>query len=86
MITIVTREDCPYCIMAKDLISFLWFEYKEIDITGDSEKTMEISQISQMRTVPQIFNGDISRENLLGGYSDIKKLNDEWELIWLLSK
>jgi len=40
-------------------------DYQEIDVTNDSAKLMEIVQISGMRTVPQIFNGEIKSENLL---------------------
>jgi glutaredoxin len=32
---------------------------------------MEIVQISGLMTVPQIFDGDITRENLIGWYDDM---------------
>jgi glutaredoxin len=37
-----------------------------------------------MRTVPQIFHGEIKSENLLWGYSDVKALHDQWKLLELL--
>lgn len=85
MITIFTKDYCPYCILAKELLWALWYEYTEVDLSDDHEKLMELVQISAMRTLPQIFVWDIKRENLLGWYSDIKKLNDEWileEKLW----
>jgi glutaredoxin len=45
---------------------------------------MEIVQVSGMRTVPQIFNGEVTSENLLWGYSDVKSLHDQWKLLELL--
>jgi glutaredoxin 3 len=77
MIKIITKDYCPYCVLAKELISSLWFEYEEIDVTNDGEKLMEVVNISWMRTVPQIFAWEIKTENLLWWYSDIKALNDE---------
>lgn len=84
MITIITKDYCPYCTMAKNLISGLWFEYTEVDITDDSQKLREIVQISRMMTVPQIFVWEIKLENLLWWYSDIAKLNENGQLVWKL--
>lgn len=81
MITIITKDYCPYCTMAKNLIKSLWFEYIELDITNNQEKLEEIVQISRMMTVPQIFVWEIKSENLLWGYSDILMLQENWKLI-----
>ena len=81
MINIISKDYCPYCTMAKELISSLWFEYNEIDVTNDTDKLRELVYISSMMTVPQIFAWDIKSENFLWGYSDIAKLHEKWELI-----
>ena len=86
MITIVSSDNCPYCDMSKMLLSSLKIEYKVVNITGDQEKLMEIVWITKMMTVPQIFNWEISKENLLWGYSEIKALNDQWKLLDILNK
>ena len=86
MIKIFTKEGCPYCVLAKNLISSLWFEYEEIDITNDNDKFRELASVSEMITVPQIFAWEISSENLLWGYDNINKLNEEGKLIDILSK
>lgn len=86
MITIISKDYCPYCIMAKELIKTLWFDYNEIDVTNDTDKLREIVSISRMMTVPQIFVWDIKAENLLWGYNDIAKLHEKNELIWRLKK
>jgi glutaredoxin len=80
MITIVSSENCPYCDMAKNLLSSLWYEYKTIDITNDGDKLREIVWTTWMMTVPQIFSWEVSKENLLWGFSEINALNNEWKL------
>ncbi len=85
MIKIITSDICPYCDMAKTLLDSLWVEYEKIDITWHSEKLVEIAEQTGMRTVPQIFNWEVSRDNLLWGYDDIKALHDKWELVGKIS-
>ena len=81
MITIFSKETCPYCDMAKWLLTSLWIEYTEVDVTSDMDKLREIVAISWMMSVPQIFNWEIVKENLIGWYDELKKLNDEGELV-----
>ncbi len=73
MITVYTKDYCPYCVQAKLLLSSLGCEYQEIDVTNTPDVLMDIMKKSGMRTVPQIFQDD----TCLGGYSDIKALHDE---------
>lgn len=77
MITIYTKDFCPYCVMAKNLLSSLDAKYKEVDVGSDIKILQEISKKSWMRTVPQIFVWD----EPLGGYSDIADLHKKGELI-----
>lgn len=86
MITIYSKDYCPYCQAAKDLIHSLWFEYQEIDITDDIDTYTKIRSVSWLMTVPQIFIGELSKENCLGWYSDIKKLYDDGKLLERLKK
>lgn len=76
MITLYTKDYCPYCIMAKNLLTSLGAQYEEIDVTHNQDLLMEIAKKSRMRTVPQIFLDDES----LGGYSDIAALHAEGKL------
>lgn len=80
MVTIYSKDYCPYCTQAKSLLDSLKVEYEDIDVTNDHDKLMEISQKSGMMTVPQIFVGD----KLIGGYSDMAKLHEEGKLLELL--
>lgn len=86
MITIYTKDYCPYCSAAKELIKNLGFEYQEIDVTNDPDTCIEMRNLSGMMTVPQIFAWSLSKENSLGWYSDIKKLHDEWKLVETFKK
>jgi glutaredoxin 3 len=86
MINIISKDYCPYCTLAKELITSLWFEYNEIDVTDDTDKLREIVTISRMMTVPQIFAWEIKAENFLWGYSDIAKLHENGELVERLKK
>lgn len=86
MIYIFTKDYCPYCDMAKELLSLIGQTFQEIDVSEDIQKLQEISLISGMRTVPQIYVNEISKENCLWGYSDIKKMYDEWVLLSKLQK
>ncbi|MEK7672385.1 MAG: glutaredoxin domain-containing protein [Patescibacteria group bacterium] len=83
MVTIYTKNSCPYCIKAKALLDFLNVTYKEVDITNTPEKVQELSQRSGFLTVPQIFVGE-NEERCLGGFSDIDKLNQEGKLLELV--
>lgn len=85
MITIFTKDYCPYCVLAKELFTSVWVDFVEVDVSSDSKKLMGIVQISGMRTVPQIFNWEITSENLLWWYSDVKKLHDEGKLLKIIS-
>lgn len=80
MITVYTKDYCPYCVKAKLLLNSLGKEFQEIDITNTPDVMMELVQKSGMRTVPQIYVDD----KCLGGYSDIQALHDKGELLSIL--
>lgn len=77
MITIYTKDYCPYCIKAKALLSSLGASFTEVDVTNDPNMFMKIYEKSHMRTVPQIFVGD----ECLGGYDAIAALHEKGELV-----
>jgi len=86
MITVVSSSVCPYCTMAKELITSLWFEYEEVLVEFWSDELNEIIQKTWMMTVPQVFAWKISKENLLGWYTDILDLQNEDKLVEILKK
>lgn len=79
MVTIYSKDYCPYCVMAKNLLKNLDIPFEEIDITRSPEIMEELMKKSRMMTVPQIFVGD----KCLGGYDDINALHKKGELVEL---
>jgi glutaredoxin 3 len=57
-ITLYSKDNCPYCVLAKNLLNSLDATYEEVDVTDNHALLMEIVAKSRMRTVPQIFIGD----------------------------
>ena len=69
---IYTKQHCPYCIRAKDLLASKKIHFTEIKIDDSPEKRADMIEKSQRTTVPQIFiNG-----TPIGGCDDLFALND----------
>jgi glutaredoxin 3 len=76
-----TTKVCPYCIMAKRLLTQKGVEHiEEIRIDLDPEVRDHMMTITNKRTVPQIFIGDVH----VGGFDDLALLNKEGKLEELL--
>lgn len=71
MITIYSKDYCPYCSSAKSFLESIGKDFTDVNVENDREKMMELVQISGMMTVPQIFDGAITKQNLIGGYDDM---------------
>jgi len=71
MITIVTKSYCPFCVRAKEFLDSLGRDYTEVEVSDKQEEYKKYQEISWMHTVPQIFNGEIAQENLIGWYDDM---------------
>lgn len=69
-VTVYTKANCPYCKMAKDLLTSRKIDFEEIRIDLDENKFQEMLKRSPQRTVPQIFINDQS----IGGYDDLATL------------
>ena len=80
-VTIYTTSYCPFCFRAKALLQSKQVEFEEIDVTEDPERRAEMEQLSQRRTVPQIFINGKS----IGGYDDARRLDASGELDLLLA-
>ena len=80
-VIVYTKDYCPYCTRATNLLKKKGVEYKEIDITEDMELQDYVVEASGRRTVPQIFiNG-----KPIGGSDDLYYLNSKGELDTLLA-
>ncbi|MEM7357791.1 MAG: glutaredoxin 3 [Pseudomonadota bacterium] len=66
-VTIYTKDYCPYCKAAKQMLRAKGIDYTEFDVLQQPEKLQEMLDRSQRQTVPQIFFGD----QHIGGYTDL---------------
>jgi len=81
-VLIYTTEVCPYCHMAKELLTARHVAFKEIRVDLDPAQREEMIRLSQRRTVPQIF---INQKNI-GGYDDLAALIKSGEFDELINK
>lgn len=79
-VVIYTKENCPYCRLAKDLLSARHISFEEVRIDLDDKKRDEMMRLSNKRTVPQIFIND----QPIGGYDDLAALAKSGNLDSLL--
>ena len=80
-VTIYTKETCPYCVMAKNLLKQKGVtELNEIRIDLDSSQRDKMIELTGRMTVPQIFIG----KTHVGGFDDLKVLNHSGKLDDLL--
>lgn len=81
-ITIYTKETCPYCVMAKNLLKQKGVdEFEEIRIDLDPEVRQKMIDLTGRMTVPQIYIG----ETHVGGFDDLSALNKGGKLDKLLA-
>jgi glutaredoxin 3 len=80
-VIVYSKDYCPYCTAAMNLLTQKGVGYELIDITDDQILQQEMyTKAAPRRTVPQIFIGDLG----VGGFTDIKKLDEENRLEALL--
>jgi glutaredoxin 3 len=80
-VKIFTTPWCPYCVRAKRLLDMKGVSYEEIDVDGDDEARMRLSEQTGRGTVPQIFIG----EHHVGGSDDLHALEAQGKLDALLA-
>lgn len=81
-VVIYTKDPCPYCVRAISFLSEKQISFEEIDLTGDQEAMDRIKNETGWRTMPIIMIND----KVIGGYTDLKALDDEGGLMPLLQK
>ena len=84
MVSIVLygKQSCPYCTMAKRLLTEKGQSWTEIDIETEPGRREEMIQRTGRRTVPQIFIGD----RHIGGFDELAALDARGELDPLLGR
>jgi thioredoxin reductase (NADPH) len=79
-VVMYTKNMCPYCTMAKHLLTAKGVEWQEINIEQQAGAREEMVERSGRMTVPQIFIGG----NHVGGFDDMAALEDAGRLDALL--
>ena len=64
-----SKDQCPYCDQAKQLLRLKNIEFEERNITQDWTREQLLESVPTARTVPQIFLDD----EYVGGFCEIKK-------------
>lgn len=82
-VTMYTGAFCPYCSMAKKLLSAVGVtEIKEIRVDKNPADFAQMQQLSGQRSIPQIFIGDTH----VGGFTDLYRLQQQGGLLELLNR
>lgn len=80
-VLIYSKDFCPYCDAAKNLLTSKGAGFVEINISKEPEKREEMmTKSAPRRTFPQIFIDDVG----YGGFDDINALEKEGKLESLL--
>ena len=82
-IEVYSKDYCPYCVKAKELLKKKGLEFTEIDVTNDERGFNKMVVRSNGRkTVPEIFIDGVC----VGGCDDLYELEKTGELDELLDQ
>jgi glutaredoxin len=74
MLTVYSKNNCPFCVQAKQLLESKGVEYTEINIEHDTD-ARQLLVDKGLRSVPQIFHG---YEIIPGGFQGLSKQPQEF--------
>ena len=75
MITVYSKNNCPFCVQAKSLLQLKGVDFEEVKI-DESTEAREFIVGEGHRTVPQIYqDGKLLVE---GGFQGLKKQSNEF--------
>lgn len=75
MFKIISRDGCPYCEKAIELIINKGLEFKEIKINDVTERNNFYDSLGledKNRSVPQIWKINDNEEEYIGGYTQLR--------------
>jgi Glutaredoxin and related proteins len=84
-VLVLTRQNCPYCDLAKEYLDEkeVPYEYILCDKLGITDQQKEqLAQMTGGKTYPRIFIGKHS----VGGFSDLREFDDKGKLDQLLEQ
>ena len=64
-----SKDQCPFCDQAKNLLKLKGIEYEERNINRDWTREQLLEAVPGARTVPQIFLDG----KLVGGFTDLRQ-------------
>ena len=73
-VTVYTKDDCPFCDMAKALLETKGIEYTTVNV-GVRTEARDYLVEQGLRSVPQIFNGTTL---IQGGYQGLAAKPEEF--------
>ncbi|WP_293001290.1 glutaredoxin 3 [Nevskia sp.] len=79
-VLVYSTRICPYCMLAKRLLTGKGVAFDEVMVDRDDNLRAEMMERSGRRTVPQIFVGDTH----VGGFDDLAALDRAGKLDPLL--
>jgi len=67
--TVWSKNACPFCDQAKNLLKSKGIEFEERNVSTDWTKEQLLEAVPTARTLPQIFLDD----NYIGGFTELRK-------------
>ena len=64
-----SKNHCPFCDQAKNLLKLKGIEYEERNINHDWTREQLLEAVPEARTVPQIFLDG----KLIGGFTELRR-------------
>ena len=64
-----SKDHCPFCDQAKNLLKLKGIEYEERNINGAWTREQLLEAVPDARTVPQIFLDG----KLVGGFTELRR-------------
>jgi glutaredoxin 3 len=64
-----SKNNCPFCVQAKNLLDMKGIAYEERNIEEDWTKEQLLAAVPTARALPQVFVDD----EHVGGYNELRK-------------
>ena len=68
-----SKDNCPYCVQAKQLLTIKGVEYEEKKIGEGYTREDLLEAVPEARTLPQVFLDG----TLIGGFTELRKHFDK---------
>lgn len=80
MVIVYTRDHCPYCVAAKNLLQAQHIQYEERYLPISPESVQQLYELTGGMTFPQIVIND----QVIGGFDQLRALHEQGQLHALL--